>query len=55
VNKENKALKALGTSKISYRLRITLPRDVADVLKADDGDFVMFYKNEHEEIVLKKA
>lgn len=48
-------MKAIGTSKISYRLRITLPKDAADLLEADDGDFVIFYKNEHGEVVLKKA
>ena len=53
--RENREMKMLGSSKISYRLRISLPKDAADILKADDGDFILFYVNDEGEVVLKKG
>lgn len=48
-------MKTIGTSKISPRLRITMPKDVADVLQVEDGDFVLYRLNENGEVVIVKA
>lgn len=46
--------KVLGTSKISTNRKISLLKKIADKLKADVGDDVVFYE-ENGKIFLEKA
>lgn len=46
--------KILGTSKISTNRKISLLKKIADKLKADVGDDVVFYE-ENGKIFLEKA
>jgi len=49
-------MKVLGTSKISKILRVTLPREVADRLGANDGDFVTYLESEKPgEVIIRKT
>jgi len=46
--------KVLGTSKISTNRKISLLKDIADKLKADVGDTVVFYED-NGKICIEKA
>jgi len=48
------AKKTLGTSKISTGRKISLLKDIADKLKADVGDNVVFYE-ENGKVFIEKA
>ncbi|WP_147654371.1 AbrB/MazE/SpoVT family DNA-binding domain-containing protein [Methanomassiliicoccus luminyensis] len=49
-------MKTIGTSKISSKLRVCMPKDVADALQVEDGDFILYQLNEKtNEVVIKKA
>ena len=39
-------MKMLGSTKISGKLRITIPKDAAESLDVKDGDFLIFYVDE---------
>jgi AbrB family looped-hinge helix DNA binding protein len=43
----------LGTSKLSHKFQITIPKDVREELGLDARDIVVFYK-EGEKIMLSK-
>ncbi len=47
----------IGTSKISTDKKITLIKDVAELLDVDEGDMVAFYHDDQNEnrVILKKA
>lgn len=47
-------MKFLGSSKITGKGNIRLIKDVADRLKAQDGDHILFYED-GENIIIKKA
>ncbi len=46
--------KILGTSKIAAGRKISLLKEVADKLKADVGDTIVFYE-ENDKITIEKA
>jgi bifunctional DNA-binding transcriptional regulator/antitoxin component of YhaV-PrlF toxin-antitoxin module len=46
--------KFLGSTKITGKGNIRLIKDVADILKAKDGDHIIFYE-ENGKIIIKKA
>lgn len=46
--------KILGTSKISTGRKISLLKNIADKLKADVGDYVVFYE-ENGKVFLEKT
>lgn len=44
----------LGTSKISYRYQITIPKDVRDRFHLDEGDIIVFI-DESNRLVMRKS
>jgi len=48
-------MKLLGTSKISTDNKITIIKEVAELLKLKQGNLVVFYLNDAKDVVLKKA
>jgi bifunctional DNA-binding transcriptional regulator/antitoxin component of YhaV-PrlF toxin-antitoxin module len=48
-------MKMLGSTKISPVLRTTIPREVANKLEANDGDFLIYYENDDGQIIIKKG
>lgn len=48
-------LKFLGSSKVSSKLRISLVKEAADQMDIEDGDHILFYKNNMGQIVIKKG
>lgn len=48
-------MKMLGSSKISGKLRITIPKDAAEVMGVKDGDHIIFYTDEKGNFQIKKG
>lgn len=48
-------MKMLGSTKISGKLRITVPKDAAESLQVADGDYIIFYVDEKGQHVIKKG
>lgn len=48
-------MKMLGSTKISGKLRITIPKDAAQSLDVEDGDFLIFYVDEKGDHHVKKG
>lgn len=48
-------MKMLGSSKVSGKLRITIPKDAADVMGVKDGDHIIFYTDEKGNFQIKKG
>jgi bifunctional DNA-binding transcriptional regulator/antitoxin component of YhaV-PrlF toxin-antitoxin module len=47
-------MKFLGNSKVTGKGNIRLIKDVADILKAQDGDHILFYED-GDKIIIKKG
>ena len=45
----------LGSTKISTDRKISLIKEVADLLKAVEGDHIVFYLTENGEVVIEKG
>ena len=45
----------LGSTKVSTDRKISLIKEVADHLKVKEGDFIIFYLNKKEEVVIRKG
>lgn len=48
-------LTMLGSTKISGKLRITIPIGAAKSLGVDDGDFLIFYVDQDGQHIVKKG
>jgi bifunctional DNA-binding transcriptional regulator/antitoxin component of YhaV-PrlF toxin-antitoxin module len=48
-------MKMVGVSKLSSNLRVTLPKEAADVIGAKIGDFVLFYIDDNGNLMMKKG
>jgi AbrB family looped-hinge helix DNA binding protein len=48
-------MKMLGSTKISGKLRITIPKDAAESLQVQDGDHIIFYVDEKGQHIVKKG
>lgn len=48
-------MKMLGSSKVSGKLRITIPKDAAESMGVVDGDFVIIYRDEKGQHIIKKG
>ena len=48
-------MKTVGVSKLSSNLRVTLPKEAADVIGAKIGDFVLFCVDDNGNLMMKKA
>jgi Cu/Ag efflux protein CusF len=48
-------LQLIGVTKITVGTKITLIKDVANLLDAKEGDKIAFYKDKKGNIVLKKV
>lgn len=48
-------MKLLGTSKTSTDNKITIIKEVAELLNLEQGNLVVFYLNDYNDVVLKKA
>ncbi len=48
-------MKMLGSSKVSGKLRITIPKDTAEAMGVKDGDFIIFYVDEKGEFRIRKG
>lgn len=51
---DKSAREVLGTSKISYRYQITIPKDVRDRFRLEEGDIVVFV-DENNKLLLRKS
>jgi AbrB family looped-hinge helix DNA binding protein len=47
-------LEVVGKSTITRRHQFTLPKSVRELLRADNGDFIVFFKD-HDRIVVKRG
>jgi len=47
--------KMLGSTKVSKDRKISLIKQVADHLKASEGDFIIFYLTKDGEIIVRKG
>jgi bifunctional DNA-binding transcriptional regulator/antitoxin component of YhaV-PrlF toxin-antitoxin module len=45
----------LGSTKVSTDRKISLIKEVADLLGAKEGDFIVFYLTKQEEVVIRKG
>jgi AbrB family looped-hinge helix DNA binding protein len=48
-------MKMLGSSKVSGKLRITIPKDAADVMGVKDGDHILFYVDDKGNFQIRKG
>lgn len=48
-------LTMLGSTKISGKLRITVPKDAAVSLGVKDGDYLIFYVDDRGQHIVKKG
>ena len=46
--------KMLGTIEVMTNRRITLPKKIVTALKAEDGDFLLFYQGDSEITVVRE-
>jgi AbrB family looped-hinge helix DNA binding protein len=47
-------LKVVGRSTITGKFQLTLPKPVRELLKADNGDLIVFIKD-HDKILVKRG
>jgi len=47
--------KMLGATKISRDRKISLIKEVADLLKAKEGDFIVFYLGKQGQVSIRKG
>lgn len=47
-------MEVVGKSTITSRYQLTLPKRVRELLRAENGDFILFIKA-HDEIVVKRG
>lgn len=47
--------KMLGSTKVSRDRKISLVKEVADYLKAKEGDFILFYLNRQGDVIVRKG
>jgi AbrB family looped-hinge helix DNA binding protein len=48
-------VKCLGSSKVSTNLRVKIVKEAADELEVEEGDRVLFYKDDKGQIIIKKG
>lgn len=48
-------MRIVGITKISQGGKITLIKEVAEILKAKEGDKIIFYLDENKRITIQKA
>ncbi len=48
-----KLSKPIASTKISLKGQISIPKDVRELLGAETGDLILFFKNEKGDIVIK--
>jgi AbrB family looped-hinge helix DNA binding protein len=51
---ERDAMEIVGKTTITGKYQVTLPKSVREFLKADNGDFIVFFKD-HDRIVVKRG
>jgi bifunctional DNA-binding transcriptional regulator/antitoxin component of YhaV-PrlF toxin-antitoxin module len=44
----------IGKSTLTGRYQLTLPKSVREFLRADNGDFIVFFKD-HDRILVKRG
>jgi AbrB family looped-hinge helix DNA binding protein len=47
-------MEVVGKTTITGKYQVTLPKSVREFLKADNGDFLVFFKD-HDKIVVKRG
>jgi bifunctional DNA-binding transcriptional regulator/antitoxin component of YhaV-PrlF toxin-antitoxin module len=46
-------MRLLGTVEVMTNKRVTIPNKLLDVLKAKEGDFLLFYEDDDGKIIVK--